>query len=83
MNTNTKLKDEYEYYLRMYDEIKKECGNKYLAIKGDKLLGCYDSVAELLEETLKTQQAGTFLIQYCDVDNVTNIQTFHSRVSFN
>lgn len=77
------LKNEFEYYLQHQAELADKHKGKFLVIKGQKVLGVYDSELEAVEETAKSGvEVGTFLVQKSEYgdDNVT--QTFHSRVSF-
>jgi hypothetical protein len=55
---------------------------KVLVIKGQKVLGVYDSELQAVEETVKTHPLGTFLVQKCEAGQESYTQTFHSRVAF-
>jgi hypothetical protein len=39
--------------------------NKFLVIKGQKIIATYDTHAIALAESIKTMLVGTFLIQHC------------------
>ncbi len=76
------LKKEYEFYLKNYDELIKQYAGKFLTIKDEKIIGIYNSDEEAYTQTIKNHELGTFLIQFCSVEDKKNIQTFHSRVIF-
>lgn len=68
--TTEKEKDlqelDYEWFLANYDNLFKEYGVSYLAIKDKKVLGKYASYVEAITETEKTEPAGSFIVQFCD-----------------
>lgn len=51
-------------------------------IKDQKVIGVYDTEIEAYANTVKTQEAGTFLIQECQPGNESYTQTFRTRVIF-
>ena len=55
---------------------------RFVVIKNQKVLGVYDSDLEAVEETSKTEEMGTFLVQKCVAGDEGLTQTFHSRVAF-
>lgn len=57
---------DYRWFLDNYDQLFKEYGTSYLAIKEQKVLGVYASYAEALHETEKTETVGSFIIQFCN-----------------
>jgi len=76
------LKDEFEFYLGNQKELADKYNGKFLVIKNQKIIGVYDSELEAIQETSKTEQLGTFLVQKCEYGDSSTTQTFHSRVSF-
>ena len=80
--SDLKLKEEYDYYIANYESFKNEFAGMFIVIKNKKILGTYANIEDALKETLKTEDAGTFLIQFCDGNDVVTTQTFHSRVRF-
>jgi hypothetical protein len=75
------LEKEYKYYESIADELAKKYPHKFAVIKGEKVIGVYDTIPDALKETAKDNELGTFIIQQCEeVDR--SIQRFHSRVSF-
>lgn len=76
------LKDEFEFYLKNQAELVKQYSGKFLVIKNQEIIGVYDSEIEAYTATVKTQEAGTFLIQECQPGNENYTQTFRTRVTF-
>jgi hypothetical protein len=76
------LEKEFQFYLNNQDRLVKEYNGKYIVIKGEEVVGAYDSEAEAYFETTKSLQAGTFLIQLCQPGEEAYTETYHSRVAF-
>lgn len=76
------LEKEFKYYLDHQDELLKKYNGRVIVIKGDEVIGDYNSEAEAYTESLKSHKLGTFLIQVCVPGSDTYTQTFHSRVVF-
>lgn len=79
---SAKLKREFEYYLKHQDELVEKYNGKTIVIKGECVLGAYNSDQEAIQETCKTEELGTFLVQLCTPGDEAYTQTFHSRVAF-
>jgi hypothetical protein len=56
---------ELRFFIAHQAELVKKYRNKYLVLKGESLLGVYDSPIEALVETKKHHELGTFMIQPC------------------
>lgn len=76
------LEKEFQYYLDNQEELVKSYNGKFLVIKGDSVIGVFDSEEEAFFETEKNHEPGTFLIQFCEPGEGSYTQSFHSRVSF-
>ena len=76
------LQAEFEYYRKRQAELAEKYQGRFIAIKGDKVLGDYETAADAVRETAKTHELGTFLIQRCDADLESTKATFRSRVIF-
>ena len=76
------LTAEFEYYLEHQSELAEKYEGKYIVIKGKKVIGEYEDQIEAIEFTAREHELGTFLVQKCDPDPESTIQTFHSRVYF-
>ncbi len=58
-----KTLEAFEYYLAHQDDMIKLYDGKFVAIKGTKVLGVYDSQGDALRRTSKGHRPGTFIIQ--------------------
>lgn len=76
------LEKEFKYYLEHQKELVKKYNGKFVVIKGEEVLGAYDSENEAIKKTVKSHELGTFLIQKCEPGTSAYTQTFHSRVAF-
>ena len=76
------LEQEFEYYLKNQADLIKKHSGRYVVIKGEELIGVFDSKAEAIIETSKAHEMGTFLVQKCSPGSEAHTQTFHSRVVF-
>lgn len=74
------LDKEFQYYLNNQDKLLEKFYGRYIVIKGEKILGDYDSEQDALEETSKHHKTGTFLIQHCSPGEESTSATFYSRV---
>ncbi|MBM4171726.1 MAG: hypothetical protein FJ214_07665 [Ignavibacteria bacterium] len=77
-----KLEKEFKYYLENQEMLVKEYNGKYIVIKGEKILGAYNSHREALENTVAIHKLGSFLIQLCKPGEEDYSLTFHSNVTF-
>lgn len=77
------LEKEFKYYLNNQKELVAKYNNKFIVIKNEQVIGSYDSHSVAYNETLKTEELGTFLIQHCLPGEDSHSQTFHSQVIIN
>ena len=76
------LEEEFNYYLRHQEELIRKYKGKFVVIKGDVVIGDYESELEAVEETSKQHELGTFLVQKCVPGSESYTHTYHSRVMF-
>lgn len=57
------LATEFKYYRANYRRLQEKYSNKYIVIKGKKVMGIYNSHSEAYSETIQNEVLGTFLIQ--------------------
>ena len=76
------LDKEFKYYLDHQDELVEKYNGKFIVIKGDEVIGEYDSEMDAYFETKKKHEVGTFLIQLCEEGDESYTEIFHSRVVF-
>ncbi len=77
------LKREFDYFLEHHEELLKDYSGKHLVIKGEKVVGAYDSEEEAYFKSLEKHEPGTFLVQLCTPGDEAYTVTFYTpRVSF-
>lgn len=79
---NENLRREFEYYLQNQKELAQRYNGKVLAIKGQAVIGVFDSELEAVQQTSENHELGTFLVQKCDSTPESYTQSYHSRVVF-
>lgn len=72
---------DFDWFLEHYDELYKEYGDAYIAIKNGKVLGVYSSYAEGVRKTQATEEIGTFIVQHCN-GNETGHTNYISSMNF-
>lgn len=56
---------ELKFFIKHQEELVEKHSGKFLVIRGESLLGAYDTPLDALRETLKRHAPGTFMIQRC------------------
>ena len=65
-----KMCDEnYSYFKKDFKNLYDKYANKFIVIKDQNVIGVFDTFDKAYEETIKTEELGTFLIQLCCNDN--------------
>jgi len=75
------LEREYRYFETIASQLAVDHPHKFAVIKGEQVIGIYDTMEQALEETAKVHELGTFIVQPCE-DKNNIVQRFHSRVAF-
>ena len=65
--SNAQEKD-FRWFVDNYDNIYKQYGKCFVAIKNKQIIGVYRTYADGVHETAKTQKMGTFIVQFCNGD---------------
>ena len=73
---------DYDYFINNLAALYKEYGHRFLVIKNEQVIGVYYSFDDALNETVKTDKPGTFLIQECVEDPEDLILKFQGNVTF-
>ena len=60
------FKKELDYFISNQDKLVKKYFKKILVIKGEDIIGIYETPLEAYLETKKNHEIGTFLIQPCE-----------------
>jgi ABC-type Zn uptake system ZnuABC Zn-binding protein ZnuA len=58
-------KENFEFYRANLDELLKKYRDSFVVIKNKAVIGAHGSFEEAYEETIKTEELGTFIIQHC------------------
>lgn len=61
------MREDYEWYKDNLDQLYKEFGSSIIAIKNKRVIGSYDNFKKALEETGKTEEEGSFILQRCGI----------------
>lgn len=77
------LEQEFQFYLDNQESLVGEYHGKFIVIKDKKVIGVYDDELTAVQETQKSHEIGTFLVQKVEPGEAAYTQTFHSRVAFN
>lgn len=59
---------DFNWFVDHFAELFDRFGTAYIAIKNQTVLGAYPTYAEGVRSTLKTEPAGTFIVQKCGKD---------------
>lgn len=76
------LEKEFKYYLEHQAELVEKYKGKFVVIKGEEVIGVFDTEDVAYFETEKQHEPGTFLIQLCEPGDSAYTQIFHSGVVF-
>ena len=74
------LENEYKFYEDNKNNFINKYLNKYIVIKGDKVLGVFNSSEDAIKNAVQENELGTFLVQYVNEDEPQVI--FRSRVKY-
>jgi len=71
------LEREFEFFKAHQEELVQKYLDRFLVIKGQTLIGVYDSELEAYTTTKKDHEVGTFLIQQCLPGDEGYTRIFH------
>lgn len=60
------MSKDFVWFKEHYAEFQKKYGKAFIVIKNKQVLGVYGSCAEGVENTLKSEELGTFIVQECN-----------------
>jgi hypothetical protein len=72
----------YEWFEKNLPDLVKKYDDRYVVIKNKAVIAVYPTFDNALDETLKTEEPGTFIIQLCSLDESRTTLKFYSRVRF-
>lgn len=82
MEENIALKKEFDFFIKNIDELIEKYESKYVVIKGEKVLGAYETIEEAILVTKRTEKMGEFLVKQCNPDKNSYSQIFQTRAMF-
>jgi hypothetical protein len=71
---------DFDFFLQNMSKFYETYGNKFIAIKDSNILGTYNTFNEAVDNTLKTEKLGTFLIQECFETREKMVHHFQGNV---
>ena len=69
--TDEDRKKDFDFFIENYQNLYKEYGNKFLAIKDKKVLGAYDSVTATFRDLTPTYAVPSYILHDCTADEYT------------
>jgi len=70
------LEKEFQYFVDNQNDLFKQFPEQYLVIKDQKVIGVYDNKIDAYFETQEEHELGSFLIQFCSLDQENFTQGF-------
>ncbi len=83
MATRSRLRSELDYFITNQKKLAEKYIGKVLVIKGQKVIGVYESALEAYVEAQKKYRLGEFLIQPCEPGPEAFTVTISSQEIFN
>lgn len=65
----TKQNKDFEWFVFNNKRLFKKYGEKFLAIKDQKVIGVFDNYADAVRQTSLKEKLGTFIVQQCGKDD--------------
>ena len=72
------LEKEYEFYLKIREELAQKDDGRFVAIKGEEVLGIYDDYLQAANTVYVEHERGTVLMQQISKDANTLVVTLHT-----
>jgi hypothetical protein len=76
------LEKEFNYFIDNQDNLVHLYNGKHLVIKGETVVGVFNTEIDAYFDAANKFGLGNFLIQKCTSGKEAYTQTFHSRVAF-
>ena len=77
---DAQLDKEFGWFLDNQAELVKKYNGKFVVIKNFKVIGAYESYTGAIDETIKTEKLGTFIVQKCGINPANYVSVVHSGV---
>lgn len=68
MYTDSDRSRDFEYFLAHYDELFKQYGYCFIAIRQEKILGIYESLQGAIDALSGQYELGEYIVQECNGD---------------
>lgn len=59
---------DFNWFIQNRKQLYEEYGDSYVVIKNMAVIGVYSSHADGVNETSRTEDLGTFIVQHCTID---------------
>ena len=76
--TKKQLEKEFNWFLDNQGVLVQKYKDKVVVIKNFSVKGAYDSFNAAINETVKTEELGTFIVQKCSIDPADYVSIVHS-----
>jgi hypothetical protein len=76
------LEKEFQFYLNSQEQLVQKYNGKHVVIKGEEVLGAYETLSDAYFETTEEHAVGSFMIQLCTPGKDDYTQNYRSRVAF-
>lgn len=73
---------DFQWFLEKYNELFAKYGNSFLVIKNKNVLGVYKTYAEGVENTLRNEEIGTFIVQQCSSNKAASTNSSVASINF-
>ena len=83
MLNNNAIDKDYEWFKDNLSELVKTYDGQYVVVKDKRVVAAYPELNSAFRAAIKKELPGTFIIQFCSLDEDKTIQTFYTpRVNF-
>jgi len=72
----------YIYFREHLEELIEQYSRKHVVIKNESVIGVYDTFKKAYDETTKTEELGSFIIQQCVTEDEELITFVSGNVAF-
>ncbi len=59
------MREDYQWFQENYSDLQEKYGDCFLAIKGKRVIGTYETYGDAVRSTEEVETLGTFIIQEC------------------
>ena len=73
------MEKDFEFFMKNINTFYEQYGPSFIAVKGERVIGVYESLERAVVETSKSHKIGTFLVQQC-VENPETLVAHFSGI---